>query len=60
VGGRWNDLPVDKHMLIALSRPRPVYVNGGLNDQWSDPKGEFLSMVAAGPVIACLGKRDWA
>jgi hypothetical protein len=56
--GRWNDLPVDSHMLIALMAPRALFCNGGTGDQWADPKGCFLGMVAAGPVYRLLGKKD--
>ena len=38
--GRWNEMPVDAHMLIALSAPRPVFISGGTTDQWADPVGD--------------------
>ncbi len=56
--GHWNDMPVDAHFLISLCAPRPVLITGGSGDQWSDPHGEFLGAVAAGPVYRLLGQPD--
>jgi len=56
--GRWDALPVDAHLLIALSAPRAVFITGGTQDQWADPRGQFLAQAAAGPVWRLLGGRD--
>jgi hypothetical protein len=51
-----DQFPVDAHMLLALIAPRPMLLQTGDTDRWSDPKGEFLAAIAATPVFKLLGR----
>ena len=51
-----NDLPFDAHALVALMAPRPLLLQTGNIDYWSDPKGEFLSAIAASSVYKLFGE----
>jgi hypothetical protein len=55
--GKVEQWPVDANLLIAMIAPRPLLLQTGNTDKWSDPYGEFLAAVAAEPVYTLLGKK---
>jgi hypothetical protein len=51
-----QDMTFDSHEIIALIAPRPVLITSATEDQWADPKGEFLGGLHAEPVYKLFGK----
>ena len=56
-GDRVSEFPIDAHMLISLIAPRPLLLETGDTDYWSDPKGEFEAAIAATPVYHLFNKK---
>lgn len=58
--GKWAanpaDSPVDGNLLVALMAPRPLLLQTGNTDIWSDPTGEFVAAVSATPVYRLFGR----
>jgi len=52
-----DQMPVDANLLVALIAPRPVLLQTGDKDYWSDPRGEFLAARAADPVYRLFEKQ---
>ncbi len=57
-GGFPDTAPMDANLLVALVAPRPLLLQTGNTDFWSDPKGEFLAAISAGSVYKLFGKQD--
>ena len=52
---RESYMPFDQHMLLSLIAPRLLYVASATNDDWADPKAEFLSTYLASEAYGLYG-----
>mgnify|MGYP005946331749 CR=1 FL=1 len=55
--GHESDASFDQHFLLACVAPRTLLIGSAQEDQWADPKSEFLSVISASSVYQKLGKR---
>lgn len=51
-----EDFPFDAHALVAMIAPRPILLQTGNTDYWSDPKGEFIAAQEASKVYQLFGE----
>lgn len=51
-----DEMPFDQHYLVSCIAPRYVYISSASEDDWADPKSEFLTCVAADEVYRKYGK----
>lgn len=51
-----EDFPFDAHSLVAMIAPRPLLLQTGSTDYWSDPKGEFIAAQEASKVYQLFGE----
>jgi pimeloyl-ACP methyl ester carboxylesterase len=54
--GNEDAMPVDMHMLLALTAPRALYVACASDDLWGDPRGSYLALYNSLPVFQLLKK----
>lgn len=52
-----DELPFDAHSLVALMAPRPLLLQTGDTDYWSDPEGEFIAAKEAQVVYELFGEK---
>lgn len=56
--GRETEMPYDLHFVKALVAPRGLFETEALDDIWANPKGTYLTWLAAREVYALLGKKE--
>lgn len=52
-------LRFDSHFLLSLIAPRALLVGSAEEDEWADPKNEFLACAAASPAWERFGKKGF-